>query len=269
MNGQSKKLNKSMRSGLGKDSGTSNVLPAIPNHLDFLFSDRPLLPNEDKEEYEELLRSIVQQIRPSDVIEAIWVKDIIDFVWEAKRIRRWKTQILIQGQMQAIKDLIGPALPATDPMQFNQSTIRSYDVLSQHSNYEGKKDQGQNQPSVPPASGTQAEAWLRVGRRQDPTPPIIPPSADALATGYMAGKTKEQSQVNEILQQRGLTSDNISAQSFHLSLASIERVDRLASLNDRRRDALLREIERKRASFGHIIREAAEDVLQIKRADEH
>ena len=52
-----------MKPASEKTSGSGDVLPAIPIHLDFLFNDRPLLPNEDIKEYEELLRSIVQQIK--------------------------------------------------------------------------------------------------------------------------------------------------------------------------------------------------------------
>jgi len=113
------------------DAATSgDVLPAIPAHLDFLFSDRPLLPGEEPDQYETLLCSIVHQIRPADVIEAIWVKNITDLIWEANRIRGWRRQILVQAQLQAAGDLIRPALQNADPMGLNQFMTPSADSLA-------------------------------------------------------------------------------------------------------------------------------------------
>lgn len=198
-------------------SASGDVLPAIPAHLDFLFSDRPLLPGEDSDQYETLLRSIVHQIRPGDVIEAIWVKNITDLIWEASRIRRWRRQILVQAQLQAAEDLIRPALQNADPMGLNQ---------------------------------------------------FMTPSANSLAAGWMAGDVEQQAQVDGLLRDRGLTAENVAAHGFLLNLPSVERIDRLALLADQRRDALLREIERKREGFGQLARKVAADILEIERTGE-
>lgn len=197
-------------------SASGDVLPAIPAHLDFLFSDRPLLPGDDPDQYEALLRSIVQQIRPVDVIEAIWVKDITNLIWEANRIRRWRRQILIQAQLQAAEDLIRPALQSTDPYGV------SYDAAS---------------------------------------------SPDSLAAGWVAGRKGPQIRVDDLLEKRGLTAENVTAHGFQLNLPSIERIDRMASLADQRRDALLREIERKRENFGLLAQKVAADVLDVEGTD--
>lgn len=114
----------------GDDSVSGDVLPAIPIHLDFLFRDRPLMPGEDPKQYETLLRNIIQQIRPADVIEAIWVKDITDLIWEANRIRRWRMQTLIRAQVKAVENLIRPALPDPQPTGWSQSTEPSAETLA-------------------------------------------------------------------------------------------------------------------------------------------
>ncbi|POR39902.1 hypothetical protein CRT23_26920 [Methylobacterium sp. V23] len=196
---------------------SGDVLPAVPAHLDFLFSDRPLLPGEDPDQYETLLRSIVHQIRPADVIEAIWVKNITDLIREANRIRCWRRQILVQAQLQAAEDLIRPALQNADPMGLNQ---------------------------------------------------FMTPSANSLAAGWMAGDVEQQAQVDGLLRERGLTAENVAAHGFLLNLPSVERIDRMALLADQRRDALLREIERKREGFGQLARKVAADVFDIERTGE-
>jgi len=186
-------------------AASSKDQPAFPGTFDFLFIDRPLLPEENAQQYEALLRSILQQIVPADVIEALWVKNIIDFIWEANQIRRWRRQILIQAQLQVTEDLICPDLRRAIPRDSDQLTA---------------------------------------------------PTADDLAGGCMAG-SKKKGQV--ILQQRGFTAENVTAHGFLLNLPSIELIDRLASLADQRRDALLREIERKRAGLGRPTRKVATD----------
>lgn len=201
----------------GDASTSGDVLPAIPAHLDFLFSDPPLLPGEDADQYETLLRSIVDQIRPADVIEALWVKNITDLIWEANRIRRWRRQILVQAQLQAAEDLIRPALQNADPMGLNQ---------------------------------------------------FVAPSADSLASGWMAGQAEQRAQVEDLLEDRGLTAENVAAHGFLLNLPSLERIDRMTFLADQRRDALLREIERKRQRFGLLAQKVAADVLCVEGADE-
>jgi hypothetical protein len=93
-----------------------DILPALPAHLNFVLEDRSLLPGESTERYDELVRSIVGELRPKDIIEAIWTKDIIDLIWEAKRLRRWRSLILVQADLKAAEDLIEPGLRNEDPI---------------------------------------------------------------------------------------------------------------------------------------------------------
>lgn len=202
------------RVGTRQDASPSDdIRPAIPAHLDFFFDDRPLLPGETAEQYDALRDSIVQQVKPTDVIEAIWVKDIIDLIWEAKRLRRWRGQILAQARLEAAADLIRPAFQLANPMQMDG---------------------------------------------------ITGPSVDTLAAGWSSGKKSAQDQVDKYLHERDLTAEDVTARAFLLHLPSIERVDRLASLADQRRDSLLREIERKRTSLAQQLRTADSDILDIE-----
>jgi hypothetical protein len=59
------------------------LAPIIPNDIRFLFEPRPLTLHEDPGDYDRLLAFIVQDVKPRDIIEWIWVKDILDLVWEA------------------------------------------------------------------------------------------------------------------------------------------------------------------------------------------
>ncbi|MCJ2136634.1 hypothetical protein MKK69_21730 [Methylobacterium sp. J-026] len=93
------------------------------------------------------------------------------------------------------------------------------------------------------------------------------PSADALAAGWITGSTIEKEKVDQLLQERGLTAADVTAHGFLLNLPSIERIDRMAASADQRRDTLLREIERKRASFAQQVRTATADILEVEHTE--
>lgn len=62
----------------------------IPSHLAHLIEERPLLWYEDANAYDVLLSSVFAELDPKGAIEAILVKDIVDYIWEARRMRRLK-----------------------------------------------------------------------------------------------------------------------------------------------------------------------------------
>ncbi|MGW8788688.1 hypothetical protein [Heyndrickxia sporothermodurans] len=83
----------------------------------------------------------------------------------------------------------------------------------------------------------------------------------------MAASKREKGRVDTILQERGLTAEDVKAHGFLMNLPAIERIDRLALTADQRRDALLREIERKRASLAQQVRSATADILDVDHAE--
>jgi hypothetical protein len=74
--------------------GGQQLAPIIPNDIRFLFDPRPLTVHEDPGVYDRLLACIVQDVKPRDIIEWIWVKDILDLVWEARRLRFYKVLVM-------------------------------------------------------------------------------------------------------------------------------------------------------------------------------
>ncbi|WP_238296019.1 hypothetical protein [Methylobacterium soli] len=196
-------------------AASGEILPALPRHLDFLLEERPLLPGETAEQYDTLLRTFIGQVKPVDVIEAIWVKDIVDLIWEAKRCRRWRGQILAQARLQAATALILPVLEARNHNAFKPD-------------FEQRRE------------------------------------AESLALGWLDGNANEALATGELLRARGLTPADVTAHAFQLKLPDIERIERMIASADHRRDTLLREIERKRASVSQLLRAASADVIDVE-----
>jgi hypothetical protein len=53
-----------------------------------------LLAGEDQASYDRLAAQITAAVGPEDIIDAIWVRDIVDLVWETLRLRRLKVNFL-------------------------------------------------------------------------------------------------------------------------------------------------------------------------------
>jgi hypothetical protein len=53
-----------------------------------------LIKGEDAGSYDELLARICDTLRPSDSLEEIWIRDVVDLVWETFRLRRTKASLL-------------------------------------------------------------------------------------------------------------------------------------------------------------------------------
>jgi hypothetical protein len=77
-----------------------------PKDLGTLFAKRPLVLGESEAEYDELLSRTTASVKPTDTIEALWIKDVVDLVWEAQRLRRLKASLLMKAGRQALRSLL-------------------------------------------------------------------------------------------------------------------------------------------------------------------
>jgi hypothetical protein len=87
----------------GPRAGDLQVGPA---DLGSLFAKRPLILGEDANDYDELLSRVTAAAKPTDAIEALWIKDVVDLTWEAQRLRRLKASLLMKAGQQALTKLL-------------------------------------------------------------------------------------------------------------------------------------------------------------------
>jgi hypothetical protein len=57
----------------------------------------PMLHGEDAAAYDQLAARITAAVAPANVIEEIWVRDVVDLVWEVVRLRRLKASLFTIG----------------------------------------------------------------------------------------------------------------------------------------------------------------------------
>ena len=76
-----------------------------------LFGPAPILEGEDSRAYDELLLRVSSDVKPSDIFEDIWIRDVVDHTWEILRLRRIKTNLLnekLQSSLSATLESLVP-----------------------------------------------------------------------------------------------------------------------------------------------------------------
>jgi hypothetical protein len=66
------------------------ILSLVPQEVQALFGDPPLLRGKDEGLYDTLMSHFTKIVGPRDMIEWWWVKDMTDHSWEIRRLRRFK-----------------------------------------------------------------------------------------------------------------------------------------------------------------------------------
>jgi hypothetical protein len=66
----------------------------IPSDIADLFGSPPILKTEDDEIYWKCMEQFIKCVKPQDVIEWLWVKNIVDLSWEILRFMRLKIDLV-------------------------------------------------------------------------------------------------------------------------------------------------------------------------------
>jgi hypothetical protein len=75
-----------------------------------LLGPRPLIRGEDENHYDVILERISADVAPADFVEEIWVRNVVDLVWESIRLRRLKSQLLHAAAHEGLERVLKPLL---------------------------------------------------------------------------------------------------------------------------------------------------------------
>jgi hypothetical protein len=82
---------------------------ASSGDVDF-FGPAPLIPGEDPSAYKALQTRVAAVVAPKDVLEEIWVRDVVDLVWESLRLRRLKAAFLNSAAYEGLGIILQPLI---------------------------------------------------------------------------------------------------------------------------------------------------------------
>ena len=157
-----------------------------------IFGPAPILPGEDPAAYEQLRRQVASSVKPADIIEEIWVQDVVDLTWDIIRLRRDKESLVAAVRATAIERTLSGLIDATE--------------------------------------------------------------IQALLRGWRAGKPSAIRRIDKILTAANRNPAAALAYALSNEIDRIERLERLITLAEARRNAALRELELHRASAAQQLR---------------
>ena len=84
-------------------SSRSTVVPAARSAL---FGSPPLIEGEDFAAYNKILVKVSAAMKPADILEDIWARDVVDLIWEALRLRRLKAALMKVAARDALQTVL-------------------------------------------------------------------------------------------------------------------------------------------------------------------
>ena len=86
-----------------------------------LFGAPPLVAGEDVADYDALTARIAGAVAPADVLEEMWVRDVVDLAWEALRLRRLKALLLTSAAPEGLTELLTPSIGAVQARELAEA----------------------------------------------------------------------------------------------------------------------------------------------------
>jgi hypothetical protein len=223
-----------------------------------LFGPPPILEGEDAAAYDELYGRVCATIKPVDVIDEMLVADVVALEWEVLRWRRLKFNLVRARRLKALEDFLFEKLEySLYRKRFaTELTIVIRDNLAE--------DQTENL----------AQTLARKYARNEPdavekvdeilasidlkTAEILHRAkackAEELAHKYARCEPRTVKLINKLLARESVNIEALTVEALAEDLDYIERIDRLTTVAEGRRNACLREIDRRRAVLGETLR---------------
>jgi hypothetical protein len=229
-----------------------------------LFGPPPVLAGEDAAAYDELLGLVCAAVKPVDVIDEMFIADVVSSEWEVLRWRRLKWSLIRAAGLKALADFLG------EKLDYYLYEERFVDHLTQILQENLAEDQAEDfAPTLaqqcanhePDAVDKVNEVLTRIDLNMDNV--LNRARADkveALANGYERREPEAVKLINELLAEARVSIDSLVAEALAKELDFIERVDRLTTIAESRRNASLREIDRRRQVLRETPRPTAHKV---------
>jgi hypothetical protein len=73
-----------------------------------LLGPPPVITGEDPDEFLDLLDRVREDAKPNGIIEEMLVRDIVDLIWESRRLRRLKASLLQAAAHEGLQKVLRP-----------------------------------------------------------------------------------------------------------------------------------------------------------------
>jgi hypothetical protein len=228
-----------------------------------LFGQPQLLEGEDAAAYDELLGRLCAAVKPVDIVDEMFTFDVAQLEWEVLRWVRLKSNLMRALQLKALKTFVH------NEFEYDLRSEHFVDYLAEILQDNLPEDQADSaQTLARECAQSEADAVNKVkkilagiGLDMDE---VLNDAKGArqkkLVQEYVRREPDTVTLVHELLTDAGVSMDGLMADALAEKLDDIERIDRLTSIAESRRNASLHEIERRRAVLGEALRRSVQEI---------
>jgi hypothetical protein len=255
---------KRVRSDRKAKSKSKSMTPA-PARRFRLFGQPNILEGEDAAAYDELLARICDAIKPVDTIEEMFIADVVSLEWEVLRWRRLKWTLVQATGLKALEHFLVKQLEANYALHEEHFERYLAEILRNNP----PEDQADSAEMLAAECAPNTD---EAGTKLDEVLRSIGLNSGTVLDDARAQKAKELLQeygrrepetvrlVDQLLAAAGASMDSFMADALTEQLEYIERIDRLTTIAEGRRNGMLAEIERRRAVFGTTLRRNVQEI---------
>jgi hypothetical protein len=235
-------------------------------HRFAFFDPPPLLEGEDAALYDELVGRMWAAVKPVDIIDELYVAGVVYQEWEIMRWRRLKVALLQASLHDALQEFLQQWLGYEAYAENFAAALAENlaEILPESPEKdraeEAKELAHQYARSQPDAVKKVRQRLKYAGRDADQ---ILKQAkvqrAEALLQEYVRREPEAIQRVNELLASSGRTMHDLVIKALPVKIDDIERIDRLITIAETRRNTSLREIDRRRALLGEALRRNLQD----------
>jgi hypothetical protein len=232
---------------------------------DVLFGPPPILGGEETA-YDELMGRVYAAINPVDVIDEMFIADVVASEWEFLHLSRMRFSLIQGCAAKGLKEFLNRKLDydlyrdqfvqdLTNILQDNLPEDDAEDRLQTLA-----RDCAMNKPDA--VDGVN-DILSSIDRDMDRVLDNARVNrAEELVNEYARHEPGAVALINDLLTKAGTTIDALIVSHLKEQLEFVERLDRLTTTAETRRNATLREIDRRRSPLGDKLRRSMPEIEQ-------
>jgi hypothetical protein len=248
-------------------SKTEIAAPSVPSwaHRFALFGPPPLIAGEDAAAYDQLLARVCSAVKPVDIIEEIFIADLASLEWEVLRWRRLKSNLIQARGCKALQRFLIEQLESNyalheEHFQGYLAEILKNNLPEEQAHAAGRlatecarndSDADDKLNKLLRGIGLDTNTVLDEARAD---------KAKELVQDYVRREPNAVSLVDELLSNASMSIDTLTVDALGDEIDYIERIDRLTTIAESRRNASLHEIDRHRATLGEALRRSVQEI---------
>ena len=213
----------------------------------------------------QLLSRVRTAINPVDIIDEMFIDDVVSSEWEVLRWRRLKSSLMQTRGLVSLEQFLSEHLDYYD--HYRKHFEQDLAGILQDNLVEGQTEDDVRS-LVHKCAENERDAVDKVNQILDginlDTDRILQRArarkAKDLMQDYVQHKPGAISLIHKLLASAGSSIDALMVRALPGELDKIERIDRLITVAETRRNAMLREIDRRRAVLSEALRRRVQEV---------